>query len=120
MLANTITLADINGDHDFDLTFRSGYDSIRRETAAESALAHQLVVKNTIDIGSPSKLNRHLVQLSKNVEDPVTGEFKPVSVHFVVTRHKDVADQVIFDMAEQLSGMLSVDTYLAQILLGAS
>jgi len=120
MLANTITLNDGTSDHLYDLVSRKGMESIRRETGVSSTLGSSLVIKNTVDLNSPTAKNRHLVQLVKSELNATTGIFMPYSVHAVVTRDKGVSDANITLMVAQLAAFLGVSANLADVLLGGN
>lgn len=121
MLSNTITLTDVAvADHPFDLVSREGMSSVRRETGVASNLASSLIIKNTVDLSSPTKQNRHLVQLTLNEIDGTTGEVYPCSVHIVIARHKMHSDASIKDMLAELASLITVDASVSDILLGGN
>lgn len=102
MYADDLILADESATHQhFDLVSRTGMESVRRHTTAETGDNYILEIKNTID-ADPLKPNRHLVKVSKDFTDAVTGEKYPVSVHMVITRAKGALDADVIDMCFQL------------------
>lgn len=121
MLNDSITLVDSGSfNHAYVLSFRDGYNSIRRHSTEASNLHRKLEVKNTIDLNATDKPNRHLISLSRLVEDAVTGEFKQVTVHCVVTRHKDIPDATVTSLGVELAGLLADETQITKILKGES
>lgn len=121
MLADVLSTVDeATVQHDYTLVKRDGYDALRRDLTQESALNCRLEIKNTIDLNAPNKPNRHLILISKNVEDAVTGEYHPVTVHAVITRHKDIDDAVVMNLTTELGSLLNQETVITNILSGAS
>jgi hypothetical protein len=119
MLDNQITLNDGTDDHVYDLVSREGMTSVRRELSTDSADAHALIIKNTIDMSNPSSKNRHLVQFTWN-EVSAEGVTYPASVHIVIARHKLVTDAEISVKVAQLAAFLGVTANIDAILIGGN
>lgn len=120
MLDNTLVLNDGVGDNTYDLVSREGMSSVRREVGVSSKLGSALLIKNTVDLNSPTAKNRHLIQIVQNEEDGSTGELYPFSVHAVITRHKSVADATIKAVCKELAAFLSSSTNMDDVLLGGN
>lgn len=121
MLNDVITTTDPEAaTTDYTLVNRDGYNSLRRNLAAESARQDKLEIKNTIDLNAVTKPNRHLILLSKNLEDAVSGEIQTATVHVVITRHKELSDGMVVEMCYELGSILENTTIMGQILQGAS
>lgn len=119
MLTDQITLNDGTNNHVYALVSREGMSSVRRELTTASADCHALSIKNTIDMGNPSAKNRHLVQFTWN-EIGASGEVYPASVHFVISRHKNVTDDEIKVKIAQLAAFLAVEANSDAILIGGN
>lgn len=121
MLANTLTLADDNAvEHNFDLVSRIGMDSIRREVGVSSDQGSSLQIKNTVDLNAPTAKNRHLVQLTWNEIDEITGEIRPCSIHAVISRTKGSSDETLASKAYMLGLFLMQPTVLPNIVVGGN
>lgn len=122
MLNDALTTyeADETTGNTYTLVKREGYESLRRELTKSSDLNWKMEVKNTIDLNSPDKPNRHLISISRGVEDAVTGELQTVTAHCVITRHKDVTDAVVNDVAHELGTFLNQTSWVSDVLQGAS
>lgn len=120
MLSNTITLSNDGGTTtaDYDLVSRQGMESVRREVGIDSALGSALVIKNTVDINSPTAKNRHLIQLVTNEE--ISGELYPFSVHVVISRDKTVTDSAIKLKLVELADLISTSASMDDILVGGN
>jgi hypothetical protein len=120
MLTDQITLADSEAaDHVYTLSFREGYNSIRREDGVSSDQGSALEVKNTIDISS-TKPNRHLIKVTCAWQDEVTGIYERVTAHCVITRDKGLSDADVISVVTRLGDFLVDDAMVAKVLLGES
>lgn len=120
-ISATIGTSELDAtENTYSLVKKEGYESLRRELSKESDLNWKLEIKNTIDLNSPDKPNRHLVSVSRGVEDAITGEIQTVTVHAVITRHKNVTDAVCVDVAYELASVLTTANFVDNVLQGDS
>lgn len=121
MLANSLTLADDSAvNHTFDLVSREGMNSIRRETSVSSNVGSAMLIKHTLDLNAPDKVNRHLVQFNWNEIDGTTGDIYPCSVHLVISRHKSASDAAITERVHQLESFIADSTNLDELYIGGN
>lgn len=122
MLNNTLTYVDAaTTSRSYDLISREGMNSLRRETTAGVASSNNsgLAIKQTIDLYAPTKANRHLVQFTYTEVDS-EGRTYPITVHAVITRHKQASDAEVLNQVALLADFLGTAGNAEAMLIGSN